>query len=109
MNILPGLLNKKGVYWPPGAMNKFGRHAAGDPVVIDCASSQTNQTITRPDGKTLAVTSEIFTDTKVVRDGWIWVGDVLEAPDAPLEEHRIQQVRHHNDVDDVEQLWIASI
>lgn len=109
MNILPGLLKKKGIYWPPGQVDRWGSHTPGTGVVIDCANNTTKQVLARPDGQTLTVTSEVYTDTEIEKDGWIWVGDVLEAPDSPSEEHRIQQVQYYNDVDNSEQLWIASI
>jgi hypothetical protein len=110
MNILPGLLNQRCIYWPPSETpDRYGKYTPQTPVELPCQQESTIKSINTSDGKTVAITATLFLSQEVSKEGWLMLGSLDEAPTFPVEDYRIKHVMTFQDIDNDEKLWKAFV
>lgn len=109
MNILSSLLKQQCVYWPPGELDRFGKRTYGLPSVLACAYELTRRTINQPNGTSFEISATVNLAESVEEEGWLWVGDIRNAPSVPDDQMRIKMVTYHSDTEDNEKLWKAMV
>lgn len=108
-NILPGLLNQRCVYWPVGNTDRYGNTGYGEPEELVCQWTDTTRTIQAPDGTNRQITATVYLSVEVVKDGYLWLGRIEDAPSTPPTDQQIVSVDRFQDIDNSERLWVARV
>lgn len=109
MRILDRLLNQKCVYWPKGTVDLYGDYAPGIAEELDCKWQSVNgRTVTR-EGTTYELSAQVYLSSEVELDGWLWLGELLDAPGTPPKEYAIKSVSIYPDTENDETLYIAGV
>lgn len=103
--ILKGLLNLKGVYWPPGEYNRHGEISFGSPIEIACKWTNTHAESVDSQGVRYTTSGQILTEYPIQTGGWVWRGSLDEMPVTPPERQILRSVNITDSVSNDEKLY----
>lgn len=78
-------MNQTATYWAPGARDVYGKRAMATPIRITCRWQSKTEVVVGPDGKEFTSSAIIYPDQALLREGWLYLGNVTTADPRTVE------------------------